>query len=109
MPIEWCRGPMARLAPATHSPRMHVRSSGGLGRALVGLRVRLLRRKLDAALAQGADPWSSPLLIVRAGQITAHAHRMRVADALDAVVEIAGRPVAALEVTLELCASALAD
>ena len=25
MPIEWCRGPMARLAPATHSAGMNVR------------------------------------------------------------------------------------
>ena len=62
-----------------------------IGRTLVRLRARWRRRKLDAMLAQGTDPWSSASLLARAEQVASPSHRVRVATALDALVEIAER------------------
>ena len=66
-----------------------------LGRRLVRLRVRFRRRALDAALADGCDPWASPELTVRAAQLTTLRERRKVADALELAVRCAeeGRSV----------------
>jgi hypothetical protein len=47
------------------------------------LRARSRRLELDQALAQGADPSSSPLLAARAGQLVRRPHRYRLAAALE--------------------------
>jgi len=62
---------------------------GWLARARLRLHVRLLAPGLDERLADGEDPWSSPELAERAGQITAWEYRKTVADAVEALVETA--------------------
>jgi hypothetical protein len=59
------------------------------GRRLVSIRARLRRPQLDAALAQGADPWSAPELIVRASQLGSLSERRKVAAGLHALVAVA--------------------
>ena len=61
------------------------------GRWLV--RVRALRRhaELDAALAQGADPWSAPELMVRASRLGSLSERREVGAGLYALVAAARR------------------
>lgn len=57
---------------------------------LVRLDVRLRRRSLDLALARGADPWSTPALMLRATRLAAHPHRRRLAlDLADMVAAAA--------------------
>ena len=67
------------------------------GRGLVHVRARLRRRRLDAALAAGCDPWGSAELIVRAAQLTTVQERRKVALALETLVRCAeqGRPLSA--------------
>jgi len=48
----------------------------------VRIRTRLQRDRLDAALAVGADPKSSPALALRAAQLRSRAGRARLANAL---------------------------
>lgn len=55
------------------------------------LRVRLHAHSLDREIAAGADPDGSPLLRVRAGQLTATEHRKRLAAQVDQVIDMAER------------------
>ncbi|HXD64856.1 MAG TPA: hypothetical protein VNV17_09575 [Solirubrobacteraceae bacterium] len=56
------------------------------------LRARLRRLELDQALAEGADPSSSPLLAARAAQLVAPGARHRLATALERFVLTADAP-----------------
>lgn len=53
----------ASIDGVSHLPRSMV------GRWLVGIRARRRRSQLDVALAQGADPWSTPELMARASRL----------------------------------------
>ena len=57
-----------------------------LGRQLVRLRARLRRRRLDVALAAGADPWSAAELMLRASQLSSLQARQETAAALEDLV-----------------------
>jgi hypothetical protein len=61
------------------------------GRWLVRVRARCRRAELDAALAQGADPWSAPELMVRASRLGSRCERRKVGAGLYALVAVAGR------------------
>ena len=54
----------APIETVGHLPR------SAIGRRLACIRVRMRRRRLDTALAQGADPWTSEELLVRASELT---------------------------------------
>jgi hypothetical protein len=77
----------------------HAASSAGISllpcsaaaRRLVNIRAYRRRRQLDAALAQGADPWSAPELMVRASRLGSLAERRKVAAGLHALVAVATR------------------
>jgi hypothetical protein len=56
------------------------------------LRARRRRLELDHALADGADPASSPLLAARAGQLVGRANRSRLAAALERLALTADAP-----------------
>jgi hypothetical protein len=60
-------------------------------RQAVRLRARLRRRRLDDALAGGADPWSSPDLMLRASQLSSPAVRRETAATLEQLVGLAER------------------
>ena len=60
-----------------------------VGRRLTRVRARLRRRRLDRALAQGADPWTDAELLVRASDLTSPAVRHQVASSLEALVDVA--------------------
>jgi hypothetical protein len=64
---------------------------GVIGRRLSAVRVGLRRRRLDAALAFGEDPWSTAELVVRASRLTSWPERRRLAVALEELVGIAER------------------
>jgi hypothetical protein len=53
------------------------------------MRVCLRRSQLDAALAQGVDPWSAGELMVRAARLCSLSERQRVAAGLAALVSLA--------------------
>ncbi len=55
-------------------------------------RARIRRLELDRALADGADPSSSPLLAARAGQLVKRANRYRLAAGLEELALTASRP-----------------
>ena len=55
------------------------------------LRVVLGKRRLDAALADGADPAGSPELSLRAEQLTSETERTRLADGIGAILRDAVR------------------
>jgi len=77
---------------ATSPPNGVARVRRGLiGRGLSVVRVRLRRRRLDAALALGVDPWSTAELVVRASWLTSWPGRLRLAEALDELVGVAER------------------
>ena len=61
---------------------------------LTRLRARLGRLALDHALAEGADPSSSPLLAARAAQLVSPTARRRLAAALERLVLAGDRPAA---------------
>ena len=61
------------------------------GRRLVSIRAYRRRRQLDAALAQGADPWSAPELMVRASRLGSLSERRKIAAGLHALVAVATR------------------
>ena len=61
------------------------------GRRLIGIRAHRRRRQLDAALAQGADPWSAPELMVRASRLGSLSERRKVAAGLHTLVAVATR------------------
>ena len=56
---------------------------------LAQIRVALRRRRLDAALAQGADPWSARELMVRATKLGSYAERRKIAAGLTALLDLA--------------------
>ena len=57
-----------------------------VGRRLVGLRARRRRSQLDAALAQGTDPWSAPELMARASRLGLLSERRKIASGLHRLV-----------------------
>ena len=61
------------------------------GRRLVSIRAHRRRPQLDAALAQGADPWSAPELMVRASRLGSLSERRKLAAGLHALVAVATR------------------
>ena len=62
-----------------------------VGRQLTRARARFRRRRLDADLAAGLDPWSSAEHLVRAQQLVSVAERRKVAIALETLVTCAER------------------
>jgi hypothetical protein len=62
---------------------------GGVGWRLARIRAALRRRRVDAALAQGADPWSDGVLMVRAARLGSYAERRQIAAGLTALLELA--------------------
>jgi hypothetical protein len=60
--------------------------------ALTRLRARRRRLELDQALAEGADPASSPLLAARAAQLVGRPSRYRLAAALEHLALTAHAP-----------------
>jgi hypothetical protein len=77
----------------------HAGSIGGVsllprtvaGRGLVSIRVRRRRPHLDAALAQGADPWSTPELMARASRLGSRSERRKIAAGLHRLLALATR------------------
>ena len=72
------------------------RGVGPLPRGLVGWRLARMRafrrrRRLDAALARGTDPWSAGELMVRAAWLSSLSERQTVASGLEALVALAER------------------
>jgi hypothetical protein len=65
-------------------------------RQIVRLRARLGRRRLDAALAAGADPWSASELMLRAARLSSFSGRLEIAAALETLVSFAEHNQAAL-------------
>lgn len=65
------------------NPRLRPQANG-----TAGLRIRTWwqRQRLDEELARGTDPASDPALALRSRQLAGQAERLRLADALDAVV-----------------------
>jgi hypothetical protein len=85
------------------------------GRRLVSIRARRRRQQLDAVLAQGADPWSTPELTVRASRLGLLSERRKIAAGLHRLIALATRqrrtsPILAVrhEVVLEQRDSLLA-
>ena len=64
---------------------------GPVRRRLARIRACLRHLQLDAALAQGADPWSTGELMARAVQLGSLPHRRKVKAGLIALVELAER------------------
>jgi hypothetical protein len=58
-------------------------------RQVVKVRAALRRRRLDAALAAGADPWSAAELMLRASRLTSLTARQEIATALQELVTLA--------------------
>jgi len=71
------------------SQRIGALPRSALGWRLAGLRARVRRRGLDAALARGADPWSTGELVVRAAQLSSPAERRKVSAGLISLLELA--------------------
>jgi hypothetical protein len=65
--------------------------SSVVGRWLVRVRARRRRAELDAALAQGADPWTAPELMSRASRLGSLSERRKVGARLYALVAAARR------------------
>ena len=59
------------------------------GWRLARIRAALRRRRVDAALAQGANPWSAGELMVRATKLGSHAERRKIAAGLTALLDLA--------------------
>ncbi len=66
-----------------------------LTRHAARFRAHLRRRRLDAALAAGADPWSAADLMLRAARLSSWPRRQEIAAELEALVLLAehGRTV----------------
>jgi hypothetical protein len=62
---------------------------GAVGWGLARIRAALRRRRVDAALAQGADPWSAGELMVRATKLGSYAERRKIAAGLTALLDLA--------------------
>ena len=85
-------------APALLRDAMsHATSIGGVslqprtlaGRGLVRIGARLRSTQLDAALAQGADPWSTPELMARASRLGSRSERRNIAAGLHRLLALA--------------------
>jgi hypothetical protein len=72
----------------TSAPAAVAASPRGLGRLLTQLRVHVRRGRLDAMLADGHDPWSSPELLRRGAQLSSLAERRKLAAGLEGLVTI---------------------
>ena len=66
-----------------------------LARQAVRLRARLRRRRLDDALAPGADPWSAADLMFRVSRVSSLPGRREIAAALEGLVILAEQDRAA--------------
>jgi hypothetical protein len=73
----------------------------GLGRLLTRVRARLEHSRLDAALAQRADPCKSHVLAHRAAQLTSGRSRKRMAAWIEDILATAGRPPRPFSAALE--------
>lgn len=62
---------------------------GAVGRGSARMRAGVRRRQLDAALAQGADPWSAGDLLVRAARLGSWPERRRLAAGIARLLELA--------------------
>lgn len=60
---------------------------GRVGWRVARIRAALRRRRVDAALAQGADPWSAGELMVRAARLSSYTERRKIAAGLTALVD----------------------
>ena len=60
-----------------------------LGWRVAHIRAVVRRRRLDAALADGADPWSAGELVVRAAQLASPAERRKVSTGLISLIDLA--------------------
>jgi hypothetical protein len=69
-----------------------------VARRAAGLRAWLRQDQLDEALADGADPWTSGELMIRAAELTSPTTRHKLASSIDALVALAeqGPPVSRL-------------
>jgi hypothetical protein len=69
-----------------------------VARRAAGLRAWLRQDQLDEALADGADPWTSGELMMRAAELTSPTTRHKLAGSIDALVALAeqGPPVSRL-------------
>ena len=72
--------------------RRHARRDGDAPSLSLRLRVGTHRHHLTVALAQGADPTSSPELALRAAQLTGEASRRRLAKTLQRTMADAHQP-----------------
>jgi hypothetical protein len=61
---------------------------GVMRRQLARISAHVRRRTLDAELAEGVSPWSTPALMVRASRLTSLPDRRRLAAGLVAVVAL---------------------
>jgi hypothetical protein len=73
----------------------------GLGLLLTRVRARLDHSRLDAALAQGADPCNSHALAHRAARLTSERSRKRLAAWIEDILATAGRPPRPFSAALE--------
>jgi hypothetical protein len=78
------------VSPVTSAPSALGAAPTGVKRLLTRTLVRLRSGRLDAALADGADPWGSPELLLRASELVSLQERRRIATALDSSAAIAG-------------------
>jgi hypothetical protein len=62
-----------------------------VARRLARVRACLRHPRLDAALARGADPWSTGELAARAGQLSSLSYRRKLSAGLIGLVELAER------------------
>jgi hypothetical protein len=86
--------PHAPVRPVAMSYKPTQAGIGALPRGAVGWRLARIRaarrrRRLDAALAEGADPWSAGELMVRAARLGSYAERRKIAAGLDALLDLA--------------------
>jgi hypothetical protein len=76
----------------------------GLGHLLTRVRTRVEHSRLDAALAQGADPCASHALAHRAAWLTSKRTREKMAAPIEDIVARAGRAPRGKVVDVYLCA-----
>src|SRR5262245_8113061 len=76
---------------------------------LLALSVLLRRRSLDADLAAGIDPDSSPALALRAAQLTAASERRSLARSLEGLLSSAARPHGAITSAIPVRRDAVLD
>jgi hypothetical protein len=77
------------MRPASQSGVTGRLPGSALDRGLARVRARAQHAKLDAALAEGQDPWSSGDIMRRAAELSSHSSRTRLAASLEALVNLA--------------------